>query len=61
MENGWKIDGLEHKIENEGGDGVVTPRLVDERIVYPNSDSKFTLEVQLGFSLAWLGLSLAGL
>ena len=46
MENGWKNDGLEPEIENEGGDGVAIPRLVDDRIIYPKSNSKFTLEAK---------------
>ena len=45
MVSGWNNDeiiSIDEKDEN--GDGVVTPRLVDERIEYPNSHPKFKLE-----------------
>ena len=48
MENGWKFDGPELDIENDECDGVVAPRLANERIVHPNSDSKLTIEVVWG-------------
>ena len=40
MEHGWKNEGLEPDIENEGGNGAAIPRLVDDRLVYPQSNSK---------------------
>ena len=38
MELGWKNDGLELGIENEGGDRAAIPRLVDDRIINPQSN-----------------------
>ena len=45
MEGGWKNEGLEHNIENEGGDRAAITRLVDEGISNPNSNSKTKSEV----------------
>ena len=46
MVSGWKKDEITPINEkDESGDGVVTPRLVDDRIEYPNSHPKLKLEV----------------
>ena len=46
MVSGWKNDEMiSFDEKDENGDGVVTPRLVDDRIEYPDSNPKLKLEV----------------
>ena len=46
---GWKNDGLALGSEKEGGDGVIEPELVDERMYHPISNSELEIEVEIKF------------